>query len=147
MGTDGEIFDIELTLIPSDFWSLEGMNFEGSAARNGVQHYCHILFETRSILSVFPGRRQLAQNIGRIGEVLVADETSAAPEKSIARGRPPYPWDPFHVEVARLLTNHELPAKKEAAIQYFQSWFLKELNVSPSRRACLGSTRTRSAVG
>jgi hypothetical protein len=49
------------------------------------------------------------------------------------RGRPPFPWDPFHIEVATLLLRNELPEKKEAAIEYFQGWFLREHGIEVGR--------------
>ena len=57
------------------------------------------------------------------------------PPKHPNRGRPAYPWEPFHLEVAALLQQGELPSKKEAAIQYFQTWFHTTLGVQPSRAA------------
>jgi hypothetical protein len=88
--------------------------------------------ETISVLSAFPGDRERL-SVERIGGTYVLSETAKQPPAHRRRGRPPYPWDRFHVEVAALLQRKELPVKKEAAIQYFQSWFAGELNVRPSR--------------
>jgi hypothetical protein len=53
--------------------------------------------------------------------------------KSLHRGRPAYPWDAFHLEVAALLGRNELPDKKEAAIEHFRDWFRREHGIPASR--------------
>jgi hypothetical protein len=37
------------------------------------------------------------------------------------RGRPPLPWDRFHLEVAALLRVNAPPTKEEAAIHHFEA--------------------------
>jgi hypothetical protein len=135
---DRDIFEIEVTEIPRDFWSLQGIDFEGSAARNSTAHYCHISLRTDDVLSIFPGERAPVGGVERVGETLVVVDATKSPLAKTKRGRPPYPWDSFHLEVAALLRSNALPDKKEAAIQYFQSWFLKELGIRPSRAAIGG---------
>ena len=39
------------------------------------------------------------------------------------------------MEVADLLHRNSMPDKKEAAIEYFQSWFEREHGIRPSRAA------------
>jgi hypothetical protein len=51
------------------------------------------------------------------------------------RGRPPFPWEEFHVEVAALIQKNALPEKKEAAIAHFERWFRAKLGISVSRTA------------
>jgi hypothetical protein len=51
------------------------------------------------------------------------------------RGRPPFPWEGFHVEVASLIQQNALPEKKEAAIAHFEGWFRDKLGISVSRSA------------
>ena len=54
--------------------------------------------------------------------------------KPVGGGRPrKYPWDEFFLEVAALVERHELPEKKEAAIEYFQKWFADRTQELPSR--------------
>jgi hypothetical protein len=132
---DRDVFEIEVTEIPRDFWSLQGIDFEASTARNSIAHYCHISFRTDHVLAVFPGERELIGSVERIGNALVVADATKNPLSRMRRGRPSYPWDSFHVEIAGLLRNNALPEKKEAAIQYFQSWFSKELGIRPSRAA------------
>jgi hypothetical protein len=57
------------------------------------------------------------------------------PPPQARRGRPPLPWEPFHVEVAALVQKNALPEKKEAAIAYFEGWFRETLGMSASRSA------------
>ena len=125
--------DLPLQEIPSSFWTLKGIHFESSAAQNEKDHYCHIALRTADVLAVFPGERQEV-TVERIGDTFVLKESAMKPPRA-ARGRPPYPWDPFHLEVAAVLKRNELPAKKEAAIEYFQSWFFHEFKIRPSRAA------------
>lgn len=127
--------DLPLKEIPSSFWTLKGIHFEISAAQNAKEHYCHVLLRTDDLLSVFPGERQVIA-VERIGDTLVLNESQ--PQKSpskVTRGRPSYPWEQFYLEVSALLQRNELPAKKEAAIQHFQSWFERDLGIRPSRAA------------
>jgi hypothetical protein len=130
---DQSIFDITPTDVPSSFWTLHGINFEASVARNAAQHYCHISFLTEDVLSVFPGNREAVAGIERVGDSYVLIERRGHARVTTRRGRPPYPWDAFHIEVAGLLRRDELPEKKEAAIEYFRSWFEREHAIRASR--------------
>jgi len=132
---DKDVFDFPVVDIPASFWSLSGMDFKSSASGNGVTYYCHVACRTADVLSLFPGEREPVAGVERVGDSVVLNETPPKPPKQSNRGRPAYPWEPFHVEVAVLLQRGELPSKKEAAIQYFQSWFHVTFGVEPSRAA------------
>jgi hypothetical protein len=132
---DKDVFDFSVEEIPASFWSLSGMDFKSSAAGNGLNYYCHVGCRTADVLSLFPGEREPVTGIERVGGSFVLNETASKPPKPSNRGRPAYPWEPFHVEVAALLQRGELPSKKEAAIQHFQNWFHTTLGVEPSRAA------------
>jgi hypothetical protein len=132
---DKDVFDIPVVEIPASFWSLSGMDFKSSASGNGFAYYCHVACRTADVLSLFPGEREPVTGVIRVGDCFVLDETAREPPKQSSRGRPAYPWEPFHLEVAALLQRGELPSKKEAAIQHFQTWFQKKLGVEPSRAA------------
>lgn len=128
-------FDLALSDIPASFWTLQGINFSTSTAKNDTDHYCHICFQTEEVLSVFPGDRKPAVLVEQIGEsYIISDATQSSPTR-IKRGRPAYPWEPFYLEVADLVRRGELPKKKEAAIEHFQQWFSQKLGVRPSRAA------------
>jgi hypothetical protein len=114
---------------------LKGIHFDISAAQNFNQYYCHVVLRTDELLTVFPGDgHQVA--VEQVGNTFVVNEDARLrkPPRSV-RGRPSYPWESFHIEVSALLQRNELPAKKEAAIQHFQSWFERELRIRPSRAA------------
>ena len=122
--------------IQVSFWSLQSMDFTNSAAQNGTDHYCHIQFTTAQVLSHFPGREGRIENIERISPFcyVVRNGASRLVDRR-ARGRPPYPWDGFLLEVAAMIQRGDMPAKKEAAIQHFQDWLEKKHGVKPSRAA------------
>lgn len=127
--------DLALTEIPRSFWSLKGIHFDISAAQNSEVYYCHVVLGTDDLLTVFPGDKQPigAEQIG--DTIVVNDIAPNTSQPRTPRGRPSYPWERFHLEVSALLQRNELPAKKEAAIQHFQSWFERELSIRPSRAA------------
>lgn len=127
--------DLPLTEIPNSFWTLKGIHFDISAAENSSDYYCHVVLRTDHVLAVFPGEWQkvVAEQIG--DTFIVRDNAGQTIPRKASRGRPSYPWDPFHLEVAALLHRNGLPSKKEAAIQHFRSWFERELSVRPSRAA------------
>jgi hypothetical protein len=131
------ICDLEPIVIPATFWSLKGINFEQSRAHNDVAHYCHITCSTEDMLALFPGERVAVGSVERVGDSFVLGDATGKPLANPLRGRPAYPWEGFHVEVAEMIRNGTLPMKKEAAIHQFQEWFRQEHNISPSR-AVLG---------
>jgi hypothetical protein len=135
-----DVYDLPIADIAPDFWSLKGIDFESSAARNHRDHYCHVYCDTHEVLAGFPGdKREPVYGVEKIGECFVITD---AAEKRIPtaqvhrqRGRPPYHWEAFHLEIAELIRRGDLPAKKEAAIQYFQDWLARALGIKPSRAA------------
>jgi hypothetical protein len=132
---DRSIYDIEQSEIPPSFWSLQGIDFDASAAKGQKAHYCHIAFRTIEVISLFPGDRESVNGVERVGDVYVIHHRPSMVRKNSVRGRPSYPWESFHIEVAAMVRRDELPAKKEAAIEHFQTWFQKELGIRPSRAA------------
>jgi hypothetical protein len=74
-------------------------------------------------------------NVESFGDSFILHDRSNIVLRVSVRGRPPYPWDAFHLEVAGLVRRDELPAKKEAAIEHFQAWFKRKLGIRPSRAA------------
>jgi hypothetical protein len=129
--------DITPADIPAHFWSLQGTDFEASAAKSETAHYyCHIMVQTNELVSLFPGEREEVVGVERVGDnFVINDRVRKLPPSPRRRGRPAYPWEPFHLEVAGLLQGGELPSKKEAAIKHFQTWFRSHLGIEPSRAA------------
>jgi hypothetical protein len=132
---DSGYADIAPNVIPPAFWTLKDIDFESSAASDGARRYCHITCEMDEVLSQFPGERQHVGDVERIGDSFVLPDVSQRPRALTSRGRPSYPWDSFHVEVAATLHERTLPEKKEAAIQYFQDWFQRRHGIKVSRSA------------
>jgi hypothetical protein len=61
-----DIYDIEPTPIPKEFWSLQGITFEISAAQDESANYCHIDVLMPDLLAVFPGERKEIVGVERI---------------------------------------------------------------------------------
>jgi hypothetical protein len=129
-----DIYKLPRTRIPETFWTLQGIDFEASAAWNETVHYCHISLITAEVISAFPGAREVV-SVERVGDSFALMEAGKPMPSPRPRGRPSYPWDRFHLEVAIQLQRNDMPPKKEAAIQHFQTWFAKELGIRPSRAA------------
>src|SRR5438552_449542 len=110
----------EPSAIPSSFWTLKGIEFDKSSAHNDNTRYCHITCPTRQVLAIFPGERQTVSGVQRVGDSFVLDELAEKLPANSVRGRPSYPWDDFHIEVAAMIRDGMLPQKKEAAIHHFQ---------------------------
>jgi hypothetical protein len=134
---DERICDPETLDIPPTFWSLRGIDWWSNAARSDHEHYCWIRCRTEDMLKVFPAEDGvLLSGVEKIGDDLVLHEDSQKPLHSAGpRGRPPFTWDPFHLDVTDLLIRGELPAKKEAAIEHFREWFKRVLHQHPKRTA------------
>jgi hypothetical protein len=132
---DKNIFDFPVVSIPGAFWSLSGIDFQESAAGNGSEFYCHVACKTAEMFALFPGERVPITGVERVGDSFLINDANRNRPNQSARGRPAYPWEPFHLEVAALLQRGELPSKKEAAIQHFQTWFEANFGIEPSRAA------------
>lgn len=120
--------DAEHELIPRTFWKQSGIDWECSAAIGKDGHYCWISVDTEQMFEIYPP--PLTEPIGSlipIGDQFIATASHSPLAPATNRGRPSLPWEKFHVEVARLVLDGELPAKKEAAIEYFIQWFGRSL--------------------
>jgi hypothetical protein len=123
--------------LPPEIWRAREIDWENSAieANSSVFHRVH--FSTEAMIAAYPIPSSTA--IGKVvpvGDLYVLDAPDHA-ELTIPsrRGRPPLPWDRFHLEVAALVKADALPRKKEAAIHQFVEWFRNELGISVSRSA------------
>lgn len=131
--------NIEPEKIPKELWVSTVVDWEESSITTPKSAYVWIAVEVKDLLERFPPNELIAsEEISQIGECYaIAERAFAEGKKSNAskRGRPALPWDRFYVEVARLYKEDEMPAKKEAAIQHFQTWFEQELGLNASRTA------------
>jgi hypothetical protein len=99
--------------------------------------YLWVNFQVESMFSVYP-----IPELSTIGSVKKLCDTYILDRQDLddtlpqpRRGRPPLPWEAFHVEVAALIQKNALPEKKEAAIAHFEGWFRDKLGISVSRSA------------
>ena len=130
------ISDIEVTAIPPAFWSLQLIDFRTSTASKGNVHYYDVSCPTHEMLSIFKVDETEVRGVYRMGDFLMwAPDDSVEINPRPTRGRPSFNWEQFHVEVAAMVESGELPAKKEAAIAHFQSWFDAKMGFRPSRAA------------
>jgi hypothetical protein len=136
---DVDIYDTPVVEIPAAFWSLKGIDFEDSVAEDDDSCYCHIRCQSTEVFSVFPGDYEPVLEVGKFGPNFLLNATPPIRriENISQLGRPAYPWDAFHLEIADLIHKGQLPEKKEACIQYQRDW----------SRITLGIEVGRSAVG
>lgn len=94
---------------------------------------CHLVGRSRTfsliqvptdkLLIEFPPVQDSAGQAVRIGDAYqIIDQPMAARDK---RGRRPFDWDSFHLEMARRLRSSGFPAKQEALVADMQAWCLK----------------------
>ncbi|WP_417796368.1 hypothetical protein [Terasakiella pusilla] len=135
---DGEPYlsDFEVVPIPKEHWISSRIDWdEGSL--NGREHaYIWLHVDTEEMLKLFPIEETgEARTVTKLSGIYIIEETAS--KKKTKRGRPPLPWDAFHVEVARMFKDGEMPEKKESAIAALQAWFVKQHH-KPASRSVVG---------
>lgn len=131
--------DIEPTPIPQGVWVSNHVDWQECSltSKSDAYVWVHVLVE--DMVNLFPSQSLLPPDkILPLGDCYaIADSLMSPVPKghSGTRGRPSLPWEGFYVEVARLYRDAQMPHKKEAAIQHFQTWFEKELGIEASRSA------------
>jgi hypothetical protein len=111
------------------------IDWENSILFGAEYSYCWIRFEVEAMLSIYP-----VPELPEIGTVrklcdsyILDSQNGGEPPREARRGRPPLPWDLFHVEVAARARQGILPDKKEAAISELGDWFRGKHGVTVSR--------------
>jgi hypothetical protein len=137
LNEDFDFYDTPVVEIPASFWSLKGIDFEDSVAEDNYSRYYHIRCLSTEVFSVFPGDYEPVLEVGKFGPNFLLNATPAIRrfENISQRGRPPYPWDAFHLEIADLIHKGQLPEKKEACIQHLRDWSRNTLGLEVSRSA------------
>jgi hypothetical protein len=128
--------------IPSAAWNQPGIDWLSSALTSASDRYCDISIPTDVLLSIYPPQRSELGEAYVVGDTLMI-ELATCPEIVERPGRGPGrptpfgngAWNGFHVEVARLLTRGELPAKREAGIELMTNWFTRTCGQAPGRTA------------
>jgi hypothetical protein len=121
--------------IPQALWIPSKIDWINSALIANESIFCWINLSTDAMLSTYPIPEDSAvEKVLTVGDLYVFespnDSEAAKPSR---RGRPPLPWDRFHLEVAALVKANGLPRKKEAAVHHFMEWFRKEFGIAASR--------------
>jgi hypothetical protein len=121
--------------IPPEIWRASEIDWENSTveANSSVFHRVH--FSTEAMIAAYPiPSSPVIGKVVPVGDLYVLDALGQAElTMPSRRGRPPLPWDRFHLEVAALAKEDSLPRKKEAAIHQFAEWFRIEFGISVSR--------------
>jgi hypothetical protein len=121
--------------VPPEIWIASEIDWENSAivANSRVFHRVH--FSTEAMIAAYPiPSSTVIGKVVPVGDLYVLDALDHAElTMPSRRGRPPLPWDRFHLEVAALAKADALPRKKEAAIHQFAEWFRIEFGISVSR--------------
>ncbi|KAB2875736.1 MAG: hypothetical protein F9K38_14410 [Pseudorhodoplanes sp.] len=136
----GDLDNLVDSAIPSDFWTMPGIDWLSNAVTAHGSTYCDVSMSVEVLMRLFPVEREPVVGAEFVGNYVVIKEPaegSIRPLPRKASGRPPmFAWDAFHVEVADLIKNERMPRKKEAAIQHMISWFAStQAGQVPSRSA------------
>jgi hypothetical protein len=122
--------------IPSDFWGSTNIDWRESFAEGVTKEravaYGLILVDVAELLKEFPlPNGDPYDAVRKAGGYLVltsADEIRGG----TTRGRPPYKWDEFHLEMTKRVME-DLPSKMEACVSEMKAWCEKKWNRSVGR--------------
>jgi hypothetical protein len=129
VGTD-DARDIDLPVdssiesIPREFWASAKVDWIANCAQGRGATYKFIQVLTDDLFKVFPlPEVRPASDVLQMGDNFVfSGELSTEPVMPTLKGRPPYPWDEFHVEVAKRVKQGTLWEKQDAFINDMQEW-------------------------
>ena len=130
--------DLDVIEVPPDLWVTKSVNWQESSLINAKRAFIWVHLDTSAVLDHFPAKRKLEgvnPGILPIGAAVTTTPTIPNAPSGSKRGRPPLPWERFHVEVARLFRDGEMPTKQDSAIVHFITWFKKEMGEDASRSA------------
>jgi hypothetical protein len=135
----GDFSDLADTVIPHELWTMPGIDWLSNALTAHGNCYCDVAMSVEVLMNLFPGERTAVEGAQFVGNCLLVKDTGGDNVRQPARtrGRPPtFAWEAFHVEVAALIKNGQMPHKKEAAIQQMLSWYAStQGRQAPSRSA------------
>jgi hypothetical protein len=99
--------------IPPDFWHSEKINWKKCLAEGRDATFALIQIETVELLACFPPQPTQATDVVRVANNLIAVELEGDESKARnLRGRPPFNWQSFHVEIAMRIKSNSFPEKQ-----------------------------------
>ncbi|PHR62651.1 MAG: hypothetical protein COA47_02780 [Robiginitomaculum sp.] len=124
--------------VPAKNWVSREIDWDYSVLKKRDMSFIWIHVDVKEMLKLYPPKMLIKnkdiQSLG--GSYAVANSVVHRTfSKSILGGRPPKPWEVFHVEVARRFRDGDMPQKKEAAIAELAEWFIKKTGNKISRSA------------
>ena len=130
--------DLVDSVIPPEFWTLSGIDWLANAVKFLDRCYCDVSMSVEDLMRLYPGERTpvTAEFVGNCLLVRESAERNVQQTPQRRLGRPTvFAWEAFHVEVADLIRNEQMPRKKEAAIHHMLDWFETQGGQKPSRSA------------
>jgi len=128
--------------IPNDFWTkIDEINWDLCSCENANGHFEHILMDTSDLFNLFPIPEPDDSKSVQIiaGQFMVDsnDKITKTPKKIRNRGRKPYDWDSFHLELTRRLQYAQLPSKQEACVHSMREWCRENWGIDVGRSTVL----------
>jgi hypothetical protein len=121
---------IPLEPIPSTFWSSCEIDWEKCQAKGSTAAFDSIVVDTVDLFRVFPlPTPEVAISVSKCGDYFVVSDDVAVPTHK--SGRPPFPWDEFHLELARRVVKHELYEKQDSVLKAMHDWCESQWGISP----------------
>jgi len=113
--------DVPWEAIPSSFWSFCEIDWEKCRAKGETAGYESIAVDTIDLFREFPlPAPQDVVGVGKIGDNFVLSDDVAGPSRKLCR--PSFPWQDFHLEMAKHAVNGTLDKKQEAFIEAMATW-------------------------
>jgi hypothetical protein len=124
--------------IKADRWLSSGIDWAECKAVGRKDAHALILIPTLELITAFPPPPEPPQEAMRIGDCYAIPEDRTGPRtEGGRRGRPPFDWDAFHLEMAKRVHADGLPAKQEALIADMQAWCLQSWGRAVGRSTLL----------
>jgi hypothetical protein len=112
-----------ITQIPSDFWTLEGINWLENLAYSHEFYYKNIFLITEELFEVYPLTESfecINVKVFKAGNLLY--DLKSNDIKTSKKGRKSYNWPEFHAEVARYIVKNGSLPKMTALEHYLSAW-------------------------
>lgn len=130
--------------IPKECWVSGAINWSDSALEGREKAFMWVHVETGKIINLFPPVTTVpAKSLLSSGDTFyIAENAPVHKGLGVSRGgRPALPWGDFHVEVARMFRDGDVPKKQEAAIAELQDWFFRTHGKKASRAVILSKLK------